>query len=452
MKKISLTILSSLLITTASFSATLGNKVTNNSLIVYNGNIGLVHEERTLKVDKNDKEIIYRGVANMIDTDSVNVELPKSVTLYSQQYRFDRLTQRKLLEAHINKQVIIKQLKDAKNFQKTKAKLLSANSAYCIVQTNKGDILSVPSQNIILKQIPKELITKPSLVWNIKTTKSLKSKMKIDYLIKNINWRSNYILNIKQNKANLVGFITVNNRSGKNFKNTKLYVLAGDINQQQRPRTLYKAVKSMRYNNVPKVKERSYEGYHFYTIPSHVNIANNEKTQIKFIDKTDIPIQREYIARLNNPNYFNGESKQNATQFIYIKNLDIVLPKGVVRTYSKLKNTNILLGETNINHTPKNSPIKLKIGKNFDIQVTQSIVKRDDTKIYRDATIRYSVKNSSESSKNIQLLIPFNKNSNSTIDTQKTYIFTKGNLVTFNLKVGANSTKSFNARFRTKVR
>ncbi len=450
MKKISLGVLSSLLITTASFSATLSNKITNNSLIVYNGNIALVHEERALNVDKNDKEIIYRGVANTIDTDSVNVELPKSVSLYSQQYRFDKLSQQKLLNAHINKEVSVRILKNAKEFVKIKATLLSSNSAYSIVKTKKGEIISVSSRDIIFKTIPNELITKPSLVWNISAKKPLNAKMKIDYIIKNVNWKSNYILNIKDNKANLDGWISIANRSGKKFTNTKLYVLAGEINRPQRPQNIYRIAKSMAMDSTREVSQQAHEGYHFYTIPFKVDIANNETTQIKYIDKKNIPIKRKYSTILSRPNYFNGEVKHGVTQYIHLNGLNFPLPKGVVRSYSKLKNTTILLGETNIKHTPKNTPINLKLGKNFDLKVTESILKRDDTKLYTDATINYTVKNSSKKSKTVELLIPFNKNSTSTIETKKRYKFTKGNLVTFVVKVKGENSKSFKVRFRSK--
>jgi hypothetical protein len=309
MKNISLAVLSSLLVVSTSFGANLSNKIKNNSLIVYNGNIALVHEERALNVDKNDKEIVYRGVANTIDTDSVNVELPKSISLYSQQYRFDKLSQQKLLNAHINKEVTVRILKDTKNFIKIKAKLLSSNSAYSIVKTKKGEIISVSSRDIIFKTIPNELITKPSLVWNISAKKSLQSKMKIDYIIKNVNWKSNYILNIKNNKADLDGWIAINNRSGKKFTNTKLYVLAGEINRPQRPQNIYRVAKSMAVESVGDVSQQAYEGYHFYTIPFKVNIANNETTQIKYIDKKKYPYKKKIHLNSLKTKLFSWTSK-----------------------------------------------------------------------------------------------------------------------------------------------
>ena len=143
MKLLSLTILSTLTLTSTLFSSTLGAKIQDSSLLVYNGGIGLVHEKRSLSLKKNDTFILYEDVANTIETDSVNVKLPDAVTLYSQQYRFDKLTQLKLLNAHIGKKVDVKILKDSKNFEIVSATLLSASSQKCLVKTEDSKIITV---------------------------------------------------------------------------------------------------------------------------------------------------------------------------------------------------------------------------------------------------------------------------------------------------------------------
>jgi hypothetical protein len=62
--------LSTFLLLNSLHSASLGSSTKNNSLIVYNGNIGLVHEKRALSVKKKDKFIRFEGVASSIVTDS----------------------------------------------------------------------------------------------------------------------------------------------------------------------------------------------------------------------------------------------------------------------------------------------------------------------------------------------------------------------------------------------
>ena len=95
-------------------SSSLYSSTLNNSLIVYNGNVGLVHEKKNISIKKSDSTITYEDVASTIETDSVNVKLPETVTLYSQQYRFDKLTLAKLLDAYISKAIQARFLKNAK--------------------------------------------------------------------------------------------------------------------------------------------------------------------------------------------------------------------------------------------------------------------------------------------------------------------------------------------------
>lgn len=445
MQKIYLGFISTLLLFTHANSA-----IIDNSLIVYNGNVGLVHESKNIKIKKGDVTITYEDVASTIETDSVNVKLPASVKLYSQQYRFDKLTLTKLLNAHIDKPIQVRILKDAKNFEIIDATLLANNGNSSLVKTAKDTIISVTSRDIIFKKIPRELLTKPSLVWNIKAHKTLNTKMEIDYLIKNITWSSDYILNLGENSANLSGWITVDNRSGKKFSDTSLYVLAGEINRATKPTYRREVMYAKAMADSAPVQQEAHEGYHFYTIPFKVNLANNEKTQIKFTDKKSLKFSRKYSVQLYNPLYLRGETKSDVTQYIKLQGLDIPLPKGVVRTYSKLRDTSILLGETNIKHTPKETDIELKLGKNFDLKVTQTVLKRDDSQRYYIADINYAVKNSSDKTKTVELLVPFNRNKNSIVKTSQKYKFTKGNLVTFSIKVKANSSKSFKVHFESK--
>ncbi len=439
MKHITLALITYLSLLSAS---SLSETLSSNSLIVYNSNMGLVHEERNLALKHSDKEIVYEGVASTIDTDSINVELPKGVDFYSQQYRYDKLTQQKLLESHIGKIVEI---------EGSKVTLLSYSGSECIVQTVKNKIITVESKNIVFSKIPETLLTKPSLVWNIKTDKTVEATMKLDYVIKNISWHSNYILNLDENKADLSGWISINNNAGKAFKDTSLYVLAGDVNrvkkQPNRPELRYmKAAMT----DATAVREQAHEGYHFYTIPFKVNLKNNEKTQMKFVQKEALNVTREYSATLSSPLYLRGETKSNVVQYVYLAGLDIALPKGVVRTYSKLNNTSILLGESSLKHTAKNTPIKLKLGQNFDLKVMQTVTKREDYKQSFNSNVKYMIKNASDEDKTVKLFVPFNTKEDSVVQTQQKYKFTKGNLVTFNVQVNANATKIFDVYYESK--
>ncbi|SFV61726.1 hypothetical protein MNB_SM-4-47 [hydrothermal vent metagenome] len=449
MKKLTIALLTGLTFSASLWSATLSNEIKDGSLVVYNSNLGLVHEERDLNLHKSDTSIIYKGVAKSVQTDSINVDISPDVTLYSQQYRFDSLTQEKLLQAHIGKKVEVRLLRNKNEFKIITATLLAYNGGKSIVKTLDYKIITVQSDNIIFDNVPDTLITKPSLVWNIKSKKDVKTTMKLDYLISNINFKSNYILNIDKNTANLTGWISVNNRSGKRFENTKLSLLAGDIQKKYRQgQRRYKNMRVM--NDTIEVKEKSFEGYHFYTIPFPVTIANNETTQIKFVQENNISIQRLYSVTLNNPLYLEGQIKNDVSQFVMFKGLSIPLPKGDIRIYSQLEGQTILLGENHINHTPKNNDIKLRIGTNFDLKLSQKNTKDTSTDDWFNVDVEYTLSNNSDMNKTVEVLVPFNTHQDSKIKTDETYAFTKGNLVTFSIKVESNTTKKFNVNYESK--
>jgi len=449
MKQLSLGILASLLLSSSSFSATLSKNIQDSSLVVYNGGIGLVHEKRSLSVNKNDTQIVYEGVANTIDTDSVNIKLTDAITLKSQQYRFDKLTLQKLLDAHIGKTIEV-QIKGKSSTKKINAILLSHSTNTALVKTANSKILSTKTKDIIFKNIPKELITKPSLVWNIQTNRTLNTDLEIDYLINKISWKSDYILNLSDNTAHLNGWISIDNRSGKSFQDTRLNVLAGDINLERTQVYRSNKVYASPMADSEQIIEQSHEGYHLYSVPTKVNLLNNEKTQIKFIDKSDIEIQRRYSAYLSNPHYVHGENKNDVTQYIDISGLDIALPKGVVRIYSKLDEQNILLAQTRLKHTPKNEPIQLKVGTNFDLKVKQTLVEKDDDKYRNNTTIQYTITNSSAEIKTVELLVPFNAHKDSKIRTTIPYTFKKGNLVAYLVKVYPQNSQTFKANYISK--
>lgn len=446
MIKIMTKTIGTILSVTTLYSASISSDIHKNSLVIYNNNIGLVHEERILNFKKDDNSLIYKGVASSIDIDSVKLTLPKGINLFSQQYRFDKLNLAKLLNAHIGKIVEVK-----KNNNVINATLLSSDTKNSILKTKQGKIISVANKHIVFKSLPKELLTKPSLVWNLKTERDVNSKMELDYIINNISWKSDYILDISKNKAHLSGWISINNRSGKEFHDTALKLLAGEVNlikKEQYKASREKVLMSVQNQNIDSL---AHEGYHIYEIPFHVNLLNNEKTQIKFFEKSNLKIKREYSSILSNPLYFYGESTHKVTQSINIDALDTQLPKGIIRSYSKLKEETIFLGQNSIQHTPKNTDITLNIGTNFDIKVTQTLLEKSDNKLQRVSTMRYKIKNSSNELKTVKLLIPFNKHKNSLIKTKIPYVYKNGNLVSFELNIPADTEKEFEVTFSAKI-
>lgn len=440
------------LLTSALLNASsIASQPSSSSLIVYNGNIGLVHEKRGLSLDSGRQSLVYPDVASSVQTDSVTVTFPNGVTLFSQQYRFDKITAQKLAQAHLGKEVKF-YIKSGSELIYKSGSLLAAD-AQAVIRTAQKEIYTVPISALVFSEVPGELITKPSLVWNIDAPKIDKATLSLDYLINNISWKSDYTLKLSQKSADLSGWITIDNRSGKAFEETSLNVLAGDINRvQESKKRLYMAKAAVAEIGTPAVQELSHEGYHLYRIPFAVTLANNEKTQIKFIDIKNIPVKRKYRAQLSNPLYFQGEVKHPVIQYLEIESLDKPLPMGTVRSYSKEKETTLLLGESAIAHTPKHEKIEITLGKNFDLLAKEKTLSNNSDRYYWDTTVYYELNNRSKESKTVELLVPFVKKENgqSSVTTKQQYRWENANLLSFPVTVKADSQQSFEVHFRAK--
>lgn len=443
----------SLFSSTLLLAGSISQEPQNPSLIVYNSSLGLVHETRSVELDVGRQALIYPDVAPNMITDSVNVSFAEGVTLFSQQYRFDQLNTHKLAQAHLGKKVKF-YIKTGEDLLYKQGTLRSATSQ-AVIETTDGEIYTVPTSALIFSSIPSELITKPSLVWNIEAEKKQKTTLELDYLINNISWKSNYILNIHKNSADLSGWISINNRSGKAFKNTELSLLAGDVHRvhtsSHQPQRLYKSM-SMIESDKKNVQSSSQEGYHLYSVPFKVSLANNEKTQINFLEINKIPIARIYTAHLNNPFYEQGERKYPVTQSLEIKSLEKELPKGIIRAYSKDTPQTLLVGESAISHTPKHEKITITLGQNFDTKVKSTVIVNNTDRYYNDVKVKYTATNRSLMSKVLTLYIPYRKRSNgdSNIKTAQAYQWKDGNTLEFKVKISADSKKSFVVNFREK--
>jgi hypothetical protein len=452
-KKVCLSV-GTLLLYSALHAATLSPTLKANTLVVYNSNMGLVHEERSVALNKGKQTLHYPDVASTVETDSVNVVFPSGVKLYSQKYKYDKITPQKLLLAHIDKEVEVKVYDSKEKFELKRATLLSAEGRV-LLRLEDDKIIQASTEDIVFNSIPATLITKPSLLWNISSSKQVEGTLGLDYIINNIHWKSDYVLKVDKDSANLSGLITLTNNSGKAFEDVSLKVLAGDVSREYAKKVqreqMY-AAKAVRFDESDAVREVSHEGYHLYTIPFRVDLADKEKTQIKFIDETGIHILRRYDVHLNSPAWLNAEQKHKVNQYIEFKDLSKALPQGTVRTYSTVEGSTVLLGINAIEHTPKKEKVSLQVGKNFDLLVKEVNLQRSETKKHYESTIKYRVTTRSDGDKKVELLVPFRRISEleSIVKTDMKYEYRDGNTLKFLVDVKADSVEEFIVKYRNK--
>ena len=146
-----------------------------------------------------------------------------------------------------------------------------------------------------------------------------------------------------------------------------------------------------------KMSEQSLLEYHLYTLDRPTTIAENQTKQVSLLTASGIPVRKELLLQGNDYYYRSsfGDLGQKMKVGVFIEfdnkeasHLGLPLPKGVMRVYKKDNAGNAqFVGEDNIDHTPKNEKVRLKLGEAFD--VTADKKQTDFKKVAGDSRYNY---------------------------------------------------------------
>ena len=350
---------------------------------VYNSNIGLIKDTRNINLPKGVGELQFMDVAATIRPVTVAVKSLNSANQFmvlEQNYEYDLMNSQKLLDKYVGKTV---KIVDENKFQGTakevEAELLSNNNGQ-IYRIN-GEIYLGYEGRIVLPQIPENLIAKPTLTWMYQNNSSTSHKIEVSYLANNINWIADYVMTIDQDDklAGLNGWVTVDNKSGTEYRDATLKLVAGDVNRVREERVMRRdsmVLEASASFEAKGFQQESFFEYHIYDLQRPTTIKNNQTKQISLLGADGINIQKEFIVQ-GDRYYFQNRTldipKAKVGVYLKFKNeeknkLGMPLPAGTIRLYkADSKGKLQFIGEDRIGHTPKNEEIKLKIGDAFDV-------------------------------------------------------------------------------------
>jgi len=364
---------------------------TNIEVTVYNGNIGLVKDVRSVTLPPGKGELRFMDVAARINPVTVHVRsvnAPDSLVVLEQNYEYDLMDENKLLDKYVGKKIrIIEDNKYQDRKDTVEAELLSNNNGQ--IYRIGGEIYLGHPGIKVLPELPDNLIARPTLTWLYDNKAAKPHSVEVSYITGNITWKADYVLVLDRydKKADLSGWVTVDNKSGAAYRDAALKLVAGEVNRAkdedyERPMRVYKAAASREYAPAPSFEEKSLFEYHIYTLQRRTTLKENQTKQISFIDAPGASASKDYIA-YGIQSWFSSAFKdtnprQPVNVYVRFKNsrdnsLGMPLPGGIMRLYKKDDEGSLqFIGEDRIKHTPKDEEIKLKVGEAFDIAVERS--------------------------------------------------------------------------------
>jgi hypothetical protein len=336
------------------------------ALTVYNNNLGVVRDVRLFDIAKGNSQIKLLDVPSQIDATTVKITAgkhPKDVGILEQNFEYDLVSQDKLLEKYIDKQI---SLTDDKG-NKTEGTLLSSQNGQITLSSPTG-ILMFPNTNqyrISVPNLPEGLITRPTLIWNVSSNSSLTQEpLEVLYQTAGISWHAEYIAALADDdkSLDLTGWVSVDNRCGATFENAKLKLVAGKLNRATSPINYNRKSSTMMGGDAlnPSFEERGLFEYH---LGRSTTIKNNEVKQLSLLEADKVKSEKIYTYR-------GGRNAEVSIKFENTEknNMGMPLPEGTVRVMKKDRDGSFeFVGEDHIQHTPRDEEITLKVGDAFDL-------------------------------------------------------------------------------------
>jgi len=360
--------------------AVTGETQKNVMVTIYNGNLGLVKDVREVRLPVGLTEAQFMDVAAQIDPTSVHLKSltdPSGLKILEQNYEYDLLSSDKLLEKYVGKTVRLYQSDGTFH----EAKLLS--TAGPVFEIN-GQIHLGYSGRMVLPSLPDNLVAKPTLVWLLRNQTAPTQKVEASYLTGGITWKSDYVMlvNDADSKADLTGWVTLDNKSGAIYANAALKLVAGDVNRardgRREGRVMELAAKAASARDASRdFAEEGFFEYHLYTLDGRTTLKNQQTKQLALLSAAEVPVTKHLMYYGAQDYYRNSYgmpiSNQKVAVLLELKNstenrLGVPLPKGKVRVYkADSAGSQQFIGEDWIDHTPKNERVKIKLGDAFDV-------------------------------------------------------------------------------------
>ncbi len=392
------------------------------ALTIYNQQFAVVRESVPLDLSGGVNELKFTDITSHLEPDSVmlrDLSGQRALQILEQNYRSDPVSQELLLSLYEGKTLDFKvQERDQTEIVKGRiirsgyvphyAALQQYGQQYYATQMAYAQGTGVPIVEVdgkirfglpglpLFPALTNDTILKPTLNWQLQTDKPGKFSAELSYVTGGMNWQADYnvIAPVKGDVLDMIGWVTMDNQSGKTFEDASIKLMAGDVMKLQPGQRSADAVYvfnaevsagAMR----PPVSEKSFDEYHLYTLERPTTLHDHETKQVEFVRASGVASKRVYVydgvkidpqryqywaleqirqdreyGTQSNPKIWVMQELVNSK----VNHLGMPLPKGRLRFYRRDTDGHLeFTGENVIDHTPKDETIRIYTGNAFDL-------------------------------------------------------------------------------------
>jgi hypothetical protein len=371
------------------------------ALTIYNQNFAVVRDSVPLDLKAGVNTVRYTDATAQVEPDSVILRDPTgdhSLQILEQNYRNDPVSQELLLSLFEGRTIDFEKTRLRDNTDTTElvpGKIIRSGyvpggeAQQPIIEVNGKLQFSLPGQPLF-PDLGDDTVLKPTLNWLLQSDKPGQFDAEVGYITEGLDWSASYNLVSpeKGDLVDLVGWITMNNTSGKTFENATIKLMAGDVNKIQ-PQAIGGfgggGMRRMVMQDMvaPAVTEKAFDEFHLYSIARPTTLHGRETKQVEFVHAEKMYAPTIYVydgaadyrfyGGLNyDQNWGQSDNKKVLVQREFVNaetnHLGIALPAGKLRFYRRDDDGQLqFVGENTIDHTPRNETIRVTTGNSFDL-------------------------------------------------------------------------------------
>jgi len=398
-------------------SAVFAQQSSQPSLTIYNQDFAVVRQVIPLDLKSGVNQLNVSDITMHLEPDSVVLRDPSgkhSLQVLEQNYRADAISAAMLLslyegqtidfktsEGRIIRGKVIRSGYVPHNYfamnrygQNYYQQQMVAGSEQPVIEVDGQLEFNLPGQPVF-PRLTDDSILHPRLEWVLSTDKAGKFPAEFSYVSGGMSWEADYnvVAPEKGDVADIVGWVTIDNQSGRTFENARIKLMAGDVSKIQQGANEAFVMKAALARDAaagsPAVTEKAFDEYHLYTLERTTTLRDRETKQVEFIHAANVTSKQIYVydgARIDASRYYgwNWENIRNDHSYGTESNpkilvmrefvnseanhLGMPLPKGRVRFYRRNDDGQVeFTGENLIDHTPKDETVRIYTGNAFDI-------------------------------------------------------------------------------------
>lgn len=444
-----------------------GPAMAQPSLTIYNGGFSVVRDTVALELKAGETNIRYSGATSLMEPSSVILRDPTgraTLSILEQNYLNDPVSESSLLALYEGQVISFRIADSPKGERSVEGKVIRAgtgtevDAVQPIIEVDGKLCFELPGRPVF-PALKDDNILKPLLSWKIQSPVATKMEAELAYITKGLEWTADYnlMLDSKGSEGELNCWVTIRNDSGKQFEEAQVKLIAGDVNRVSdhfEKRGMVE--KGMRALGAEPVEEKKFDDYHLYTLARPLTLRDRNVKQVEFARASGVKTKRLYVYD-GSPTVFVGQlvidrdwagSTQNKIESLLefsnneASKLGFAMPSGKMRVYRKDGDQLEFVGEDQVNHTPRNETVRLRLGNAFDLlgERVRTEFNVDQARRTMDEAFEVRLKNRSHLPVQIRVVEHLSRHSTWTV-TRKSAEFRKkdSHTIEFEVPVAADS-------------